>query len=129
MLTSRRLAHHWRKKRQWGRVEITSQGVISVTKEQRNIAETITKTSGGAAMFNINSEFGVAAAIEAKRLAEKYGKDFLGCDDLVRIMGVGKNNVRQLMGNHSFPTVEIGNRKVVSIIAFTIWAMQNSSYR
>lgn len=26
---------------------------------------------------NINSEFGVAAALEARRLSEKYGKDYL----------------------------------------------------
>jgi len=77
--------------------------------------------------FNINSELGVAAAIEARRLAEKYDKDFLDCDDLVKIMGVGKNNIRQLLNSHSFPTVEIGNRKVVSVIAFTMWAMQSSS--
>lgn len=77
--------------------------------------------------FNINSELGVAAAIEARRLAEKYDKDFFDCDDLVKIMGVGKNNVRQLLNSDSFPTVEIGNRKVVSIVAFAMWAMQGSS--
>lgn len=77
--------------------------------------------------FNINSELGVAAAIEARRLAEKYNKDFLDCDDLVKIMGVGKNNVRQLLNSDSFPTVEIGNRKVVSVIAFMMWTMQSNS--
>lgn len=75
-------------------------------------------------LLSINSEFGLAAAIEAKRLAEKYGKDFLDCDDLVAIMGVGKNNIRQLLNSDSFPTVEIGNRKVVSVIAFTLWSLQ-----
>lgn len=78
-------------------------------------------------IFNINSEWGVAAAIEARRLAEKYDKDFLDCDDLVKIMGIGRNNVRQLLNSDSFPTVEIGNRKVVSVIAFTMWAMRNNS--
>ena len=80
-------------------------------------------------ILNINSELGVAAAIEASRLAEKYNKDFFDCDDLVKIMGVGKNNVRQLLNSHSFPTVEIGSRKVVSIVAFTMWAMQNNNYQ
>ena len=68
-----------------------------------------------------------AAAIEARRLAEKYGKDFLDCDDLVKIIGIGKNNVRQLLNSDSFPAVEIGNRKVVSVIAFTMWAIQSNS--
>ena len=77
-------------------------------------------------ILNINSELGVAAAIEARRLADKYSKDFLDCDDLVKILGVGKNNVRQLLNSSSFPTMEIGNRKVVSVIALAMWAMQNN---
>ena len=78
-------------------------------------------------IININSELGAAAAIEAKRLAEKYDKDFLNCEDLVKIMGIGRNNVRQMLNSDSFPTVEVGNRKVVSVVAFTMWAMQNDS--
>jgi hypothetical protein len=73
--------------------------------------------------LNIKSELGVAAAIEARRLAEKYQKDFLDCEDLVSIMGVGKNNIRQLLNSQTFPTVEIGNRKVVSVIAFAMWTL------
>jgi hypothetical protein len=42
-------------------------------------------------------------------------------------VGSGKNNVRQMLGSDSFPTMEIGNRKVVSVIAFTMWAMQIDS--
>jgi len=78
--------------------------------------------------LNIKSEYGVAAAIEAKRIAEKYGKDFLDCDDLVKIMGVGKNNIRQMLNCDSFPTTEIGNRKVVSVIAFTLWSLKQSQF-
>ena len=78
-------------------------------------------------MYNIRSELGVAAAIEARRLAEKYNKDYFDCDDLVGIMGVGKNNIRQLLNSESFPTVEIGNRKVVSVIAFALWSLQTQS--
>ena len=77
-------------------------------------------------MSNINSKFGVAAALEARRLAEKYGKDYLNCDDLVSIMGIGKNNARQLLNNSTFPTIEVGNRKVVSVIAFALWSLQDS---
>ena len=75
----------------------------------------------------IISEYGVAAALEATRLAEKYGKDFFCCDDLVVIMNVGKNNVRDLMNSDSFPTIEIGNRKVVSIISFVLWSLKSGS--
>jgi len=76
---------------------------------------------------NITSEFGVAAALEARRLSEKYGKDYLNCDDVVSIMGIGKNNARQLFNSSNFPTVEIGNRKVVSVIAFALWSLQDSN--
>lgn len=74
--------------------------------------------------LSLKSELGVAAAIEARRLSEKYDKDFLDCDDLVKIMGVGKNNIRHLMCSEAFPTIEIGNRKVVSVIAFALWSLQ-----
>jgi len=77
-------------------------------------------------IVNINSEFGVAAALEARRLAEKYGKDYLNCDDLVSIIGIGKNNARQLLNSTTFPTIEIGNRKVVSVIAFALWSLQDN---
>jgi len=75
---------------------------------------------------SINSEFGVAAALEARRLSEKYGKDYLNCDDLVSIMGIGKNNARQLLSSEDFPTIEVGNRKVVSVIAFALWSLKDS---
>ena len=73
---------------------------------------------------SINSEFGVAAALEARRLSEKYGKDYLNCDDVVSIMGIGKNNARQLFNSTTFPTIEVGNRKVVSVIAFVMWSLK-----
>ena len=77
----------------------------------------------GQDILHIQSEYGVAAAIEAKRLSEKYGKDYFDAADLVSIMGVGMNNIRQLMNSDTFPTVETGNRKVVSAIAFSMWSL------
>lgn len=74
----------------------------------------------------IKSEYGVAAAIEAKRLAEKYGKDFFDSEDLIKILGVGKNNVRQLFSSETFPTIVLGNRKVVSAISLSFWALTAS---
>ena len=73
---------------------------------------------------NIRSEIGVAAALEAKRLSEKYSKDYFNCDDLVEIMDIGKNDVRQLLNSSMFPTIEVGNRKVVSVIAFALWSVR-----
>jgi hypothetical protein len=73
--------------------------------------------------IDINSEIGIAAAIEARRIAEKYEKDYLDCEDLVKIMGVGRNNIRQLLNSEMFPTIEVGNRKVVSVIAFAMWSL------
>jgi len=73
----------------------------------------------------IISDYGVAAALEAQRLAEKYGKDYLNCDDLVSITGFGKNNVRALLNSENFPTVEVGNRKAVSVLAFALWSLKN----
>ena len=76
----------------------------------------------------VHADIGLAAAMEAKRLSEKYNKDFFDCDDLVAILGVGKNNVRQLLNSGSFPTTEIGNRKVVSVIAFSMWLLTQDRY-
>jgi len=67
-------------------------------------------------------EHGAAAALEAKRLSEKYGKDFFDCEDLIKILGIGRDNVRSLMRSANFPAKTIGNRKVVSALAFATWA-------
>lgn len=75
-------------------------------------------------IVDIKSEFGVAAALEAKRLSKKYGKDYLGCDDLMEITGLGKNNVYHLLNSEDFPSVEVGNRKVISVIAFAMWSLK-----
>jgi hypothetical protein len=73
--------------------------------------------------IEVNSKTGVAAALEAQRLSEKYGKDFFDADDIVKITGVGKNNIGRLFRNELFPTIQIGNRKVVSALAFTLWSL------
>ncbi|MCL2838748.1 MAG: hypothetical protein FWE04_06770 [Oscillospiraceae bacterium] len=76
--------------------------------------------------ININSDVGVAAALEAKRISEKYDKDFLDCEDIVTITGLGKDNIRALMRSDDFPTAELdnSNRKVVSVIGFAIWSVK-----
>mgnify|MGYP006436872071 FL=1 len=58
---------------------------------------------------------------EVERLSRKYNKEFLDCKDLMDILGVGRDNVRKLMRSEGFPTLSIGNRKVVSIMSFVVW--------
>ena len=58
---------------------------------------------------------------EVERLSKKYNKEFLDCKDLMDILGVGRDNVRKLMRSEGFPTLSIGNRKVVSIMSFVVW--------
>ena len=35
----------------------------------------------------------IAAVLEAKRLSEKYNKDFFDCEDLIKIMNIGRDIV------------------------------------
>lgn len=61
-------------------------------------------------------------SLEAKRLADKYDKDYLDCEDLMKITGLGKGNVRALMNRFDLPTTTIGRRKVISVLSFARWA-------
>lgn len=63
---------------------------------------------------------------EAKRLSDKYGKDYLDCADIVKITGLGRDNVRDLMNRKDFPTLKVGKRKIVSVLAFVAWQIKNS---
>ena len=72
-----------------------------------------------------NSDLSVAVALEAERLANKYDKDTFDCLDLIKILGVGRNNVRELMRSRHFPTLSIGSRKVISAIALAKWMLQD----
>ena len=50
---------------------------------------------------------------ETQRISIKYNKDFLDCDDLIKITGLGRDNVRSLLRSKSFPTTKVGKRQVV----------------
>ena len=63
--------------------------------------------------------------MEVNRLSNKYGKDYLDCEDIIKITGLGRNNVRTLMNNSKFPTTIIGRRKVVSLTNFVVWQFNN----
>jgi hypothetical protein len=64
--------------------------------------------------------------IETKRLSEKYDKDFLNCDDLIKITNLGRDNVRNLMRSKNFPLIKIGKRNVVSIVSFVEWTTRTN---
>ena len=64
------------------------------------------------------------AATEASRLSTKYCKEFFDCKDLMVIMGIGRDNARALMRSEDFPTISVGNRKVVSILSFVLWQLR-----
>ena len=72
-----------------------------------------------------NVDLSVAVALEAERLANKYKKDTFDCEDLISILGVGRNNIRELMRSNHFPTLTIGGRKVVSALALSKWMLQD----
>ena len=64
---------------------------------------------------------------EVNRISLKYSKDFLGCEDLVKITGLGRDNVRNLMRSKNFPTTKVGKRQVVSVLNFVTWLTLNNA--
>ena len=63
---------------------------------------------------------------ETQRISIKYNKDFLDGDDLIKITGLGRDNVRSLLRSKSFPTTKVGKRQVVSVLNFVTWLMLNN---
>ena len=65
---------------------------------------------------------------EVDRISQKYNKDFLDCEDLIKITGLGRDNVRNLLRSKSFPTTKVGKRQVVSVLNFVTWqVVQNTN--
>ncbi len=65
---------------------------------------------------------------ETERISTKYNKDFLDCEDIMKITGLGRDNVRQLLRSKDFPTTKIGKRQVVSVLNFVRYiTLQNQS--
>ena len=64
---------------------------------------------------------------ETQRISIKYNKDFLDCDDLIKITGLGRDNVRNLLRSKSFPTTKVGKRQVVSVLNFVTWLTLNNT--
>ena len=63
---------------------------------------------------------------EVERLVAKYNKDFLDCEDLIKITGLGRDNVRNLLRSENFPTTVVGKRQVVSVLNFVTWLTLNN---
>ena len=78
--------------------------------------------------FN-NNQWNVDNLIKAEvdRLTTKYNKDFLDCEDLIKITGLGRDNVRNLMRSKNFPTTKVGKRQVVSVLNFVTWLTLNNN--
>ena len=63
---------------------------------------------------------------ETQRISIKYKKDILDCDDLIKITGLDRDNVRSLLRSKSFPTTKVGKRQVVSVLNFVTWLTLNN---
>lgn len=72
-------------------------------------------------MNNNNMNIDNLIKAEVDRLTTKYNKDFLDCEDLIKITGLGRDNVRNLMRSKNFPTTKVGKRQVVSVLSFVTW--------
>ena len=77
-------------------------------------------------MENTNLQTTELIKCEVDRLSRKYEKDFLDCEDIVKITGLEKDNVRSLLRSQSFQTTKVGRRQVVSIINFVTWMIFNN---
>lgn len=64
---------------------------------------------------------------EVSRISVKYNKDFLECEDLMKITGLGRDNIRTLLRDKNFPTTKIGKRQVVSVLNFVTWLTLNNN--
>ena len=79
--------------------------------------------------FNNNNQLNIDNLIKAEvdRLTTKYNKDFLDCEDLIKITSLGRDNVRNLMRSKNFPTTKVGKRQVVSVLNFVTWITLNNN--
>ena len=62
---------------------------------------------------------------EAKWLSDRYGKDYLTATDIRKITGLGKDKVRNIMLRKDFPSLNLGKRKIVSVVGFATWQIKN----
>jgi len=70
---------------------------------------------------NTNINFDNLIQREVERISTKYNKDFLECEDIMKITGLGRDTVRKLLRSNSFPTTKVAKRYVVSVLNFVTW--------
>ena len=78
-------------------------------------------------IYSNNSAVNIEQLIadEVKRLSTQFGKSFLDCENLIELTGLGRDNVRALRHSKAFPVTKVGNRQVVSILAFVAWQVNS----
>ena len=79
--------------------------------------------------MNNNQQININNLIQSEvdRISTKYDKDFLDCEDIMKITGLGRDNVRNLLRRKSFPTTKVGKRQVVSVLNFVTWLTLNNN--
>lgn len=78
-------------------------------------------------MQNTNINFDSLIQHEVERISTKYNKDFLECEDIMKITGLGRDTVRKLLRSNSFPTTKVARRYVVSVLNFVTWQTLNNN--
>ena len=79
-------------------------------------------------MIRNNSSINLEQLIadEVRRLSLQFGKSFLDCEDIIKLTGLGRDNVRALMRSRRFPVVKVGKLQVVSILNFVTWQINET---
>lgn len=80
-------------------------------------------------IYGNNSAVNIEQVIadEVKRLSAQFRKSFLDCEDIIKLTGLGRDNVRALMRSRRFPVMKVGKRQVVSIVNFVTWQMSENT--
>ena len=80
-------------------------------------------------IYGNNSAVNIEQVIanEVKRLSAQFGKSFLDCEDIIKLTGLGRDNVRTLMRSRCFPVMKFDKRQVVSIVNFVTWQMSENT--
>ena len=81
--------------------------------------------------MNDNQQLNINNLIQAEvnRISTKYNKDFLDYEDIMKITGLGRDNVRALLRSKDFPTTKVGKRQVVSVLNFVTWLTLKNNVR
>ena len=63
-------------------------------------------------MNNTNININDLIQNEVNRISLKYGKDFLDCEDLIKITGLGRDNIRTLLRRKDWLTLNNNKSEV-----------------